>query len=55
MLFWPLSENYYISPWSILPHVERNFSNPAIWRQTLRVFLVETLLFLPFLLPFLEA
>jgi membrane-bound metal-dependent hydrolase YbcI (DUF457 family) len=47
-LFWPLSQTYYISPWSILPYVERNFSNPAIWRQTIRVFTVESLLFLPF-------
>jgi membrane-bound metal-dependent hydrolase YbcI (DUF457 family) len=47
-LFWPWSENYYISPWSILPAVERNFTNPAIWRQTFRVFIVESLLFLPF-------
>jgi membrane-bound metal-dependent hydrolase YbcI (DUF457 family) len=52
MLFWPLSGNYYLSPWSILPHVERNFSNPVIWSQILRVFLVESLLFLPFFLYF---
>ncbi len=47
-LFWPLSESYYISPWSILPAVERNLSNPVIWSQSLKVFLVESLLFLPF-------
>ena len=47
-LFWPLSETYYISPWSILPYVERNFSNPAIWSQIVRVFIVESLFFLPF-------
>jgi inner membrane protein len=47
-LFWPLSETYYISSWWILPHVERNFSNPTIWTQTLKVFLAESLFFLPF-------
>jgi inner membrane protein len=47
-LFWPITETYYISSWPILPCVERNFSNPAIWGQTLRVFLVESLFFLPF-------
>ena len=53
-LFWPLSETYYISPWSILPYVERNFSNPAIWSQIRKVFLVESLLFLPFFFYFLK-
>ena len=47
-LFWPLSETYYISSWSILPYVERNFSNPTIWSQIVRVFIVESLFFLPF-------
>ncbi len=49
-LFWPLSETYYLSSRSILPFVERNFSNPAFWGQILRVFMVESLLFLPFFL-----
>ena len=46
-LLWPFSETYYISPWWDLPHVERNFLNPAIWSQIVRVFSVESLLFLP--------
>jgi inner membrane protein len=48
-LYWPLIEAYYISSWSLLPYVERDFANPAIWSQTLRVFIVESLFFLPFL------
>jgi membrane-bound metal-dependent hydrolase YbcI (DUF457 family) len=47
-LFWPFSSTYFLSPWGIIPYVERNFSNPAIWSQMLKVFLVESLLFLPF-------
>ena len=47
-LFWPFSSTYFLSPWGFLPYVERNFSNPAIWSQILRVFLVESLLFLSF-------
>jgi hypothetical protein len=48
--FWPFSEVYFISSWGFLPYVERNFSNPAIWSQIVRVFTVESLLFIPFFL-----
>ena len=47
-LFWPFSGTYHISPWTILPHVERNFYNPAIWDQIVRVVIMESLFFLPF-------
>jgi inner membrane protein len=47
-LFWPLTEAYYISPWPILPCVERDIANPAFWSQTSLVFIVESLFFLPF-------
>lgn len=49
-LFWPLTDTYYLSPWPILPHVNRDFSNPAIWGQILRVFFMENAVFLPLFL-----
>jgi len=47
-LLWPFSETYFISPWPILPFVERDLTNPAFWDQAIRVFTVESLFFLPF-------
>lgn len=47
-LFWPLSDSNYISSQPILPYVMRDFSNPAIWGQIVRVFIFESLFFLPF-------
>jgi inner membrane protein len=47
-LFWPFSRTYYLSSWPVLPYVDRGFSNPAIWSQIIRIFIVENLFFLPF-------
>ncbi len=47
-LFWPFSGTYVISPRPFLPYVMRDLTNPVFWSQTARVFIVETLLFLPF-------
>lgn len=47
-LFWPFSETYVISSRPFLPHVMRDWTNPVFWSQIIRVFLVESLLFLPF-------
>ena len=52
-VFWPLSETYFLSSWGFIPPVERNFALPQFWMETFKVFLVESLLFLPlFLLSF---
>ncbi len=47
-LFWPFSGTYFISSWPVLPYVERDLANPNFWGQIVRVFIVESLLFLPF-------
>jgi inner membrane protein len=47
-LFWPLSRAYVISPWPFLPYVMRDLTNPVFWGQNLRLFIVESLFFLPF-------
>jgi hypothetical protein len=47
-LFWPFSETYVISSRPFLPYVMRDWTNPVFRGQIIRVFLVESLLFLPF-------
>jgi inner membrane protein len=49
-VFWPVSHVYFISPWWVLPHVERNYALPHFWNQVCRVLLVESLFFIPFFL-----
>ncbi len=46
-LFWPFTENNFLSAIPILPRVERNWGNPDLWSQGLFCLLVESFLLLP--------
>ena len=46
-LFWPFTENNFLSSIPIFPRVERNWGNPDLWSQGLYCLLVESFLLLP--------
>lgn len=46
-LFWPFTENRFLSSITIFPRVERTWGHPEIWSQGLFCFFVESLLLLP--------
>lgn len=46
-LFWPFTENTFLSSISIFPRVERTWGHPEIWSQGIFCFFVESILLLP--------
>lgn len=47
MLLWPVSQEYFQAPVSVLPPVLREYRAPHFWTATLRMVLIELALFGP--------
>jgi membrane-bound metal-dependent hydrolase YbcI (DUF457 family) len=45
MALWPFSGEHFMSPWPILPPISRRYWLPGFWSHTLRVALLELVLF----------
>ena len=45
MALWPFSTDFYMSPWTPLPPVSRRYWLPGFWAHTMKVALVELMLF----------
>lgn len=45
MALWPFSIDFYMSPWTPLPPVSRRYWLPGFWAHTMKVALVELMLF----------
>ena len=45
MALWPFDDSFYMSPWTPLPPVSRRYWLPGFWTHTMKVALIELILF----------